>query len=63
MEVYACILFQLLNLVVFQKGGNKSNGSFTLRERDCGTDSDSDPIAVVGSWNQKATLCSVKASV
>ena len=40
------------------------NSSFTLRETHSGTDSDSDPILLVDSWdwNLHLTLCSVKTS-
>ena len=41
-----------------------TNGSFTLQQTDSGTDSDSDPIPVVDSydWNLNLTACNMKSS-
>ena len=38
------------------------NGLFTIQGTDSGTDSDSDPIPVVGSKDWNLNLCSVKTS-
>ena len=45
--LWILILLELLNLD--ENRSYSLNGSFTLREMDSGTDSDSDPIPVVGS--------------